>query len=88
MPKVYVKVNVDFTIDGDMRPRSLVWEDGQRYRIDRVRAVRPAHAERSGGLGDRYTVMVDGREKYLYFEHNPEYGDKNVGRWFLERKGS
>ena len=84
--KVYVDVNVDFDTDGHMYPRSLTWEDGEKYEIDRVKAVRPAHAERAGGQGDRYTVMVAGREKYLFFEHSTDYGNQDVGRWFFERK--
>lgn len=84
--KVYVAVNVDFTENGQMRPRSIIWEDGQIFPIDRVKAIRPAHAERAGGLGDRYTVMIGGHERYLFFEHNECYGDRDVGRWFLERK--
>ncbi len=84
--KVYVDVSVDFDTDGHMYPRSLTWEDGVKYEIDRVKAVRPAHAERAGGQGDRYTVMIEDREKYLFFEHSTEYGDKNVGHWFVERK--
>ena len=51
--KVYVDVTVEFDADGRMYPRSLVWEDGMAYAIDRVKAVRPAHAERAGGQGDR-----------------------------------
>ena len=84
--KVYVDVTVDFDTDGRMFPRTLTWEDGVRYEIDRIKDVRPAHAERAGGQGDRYTIMVAGREKYLYFEHNTDYGNKDVGRWFVERK--
>ena len=84
--KVYVDVNVDFDTDGHMYPRSLKWEDGEKYEIDRVKAVRPAPAERAGGQGDRYTVMVAGREKYLFFEHSTDYGNQDVGRWFVERK--
>lgn len=86
-PKVYVSVQVEFTEDGRMLPRSLTWEDGCDYEIDRVRDVRPAHAAKAGGQGDRYTVIVKGREKYLFFEHSSEYGNQNVGRWFVERKG-
>ena len=84
--KVYVDVTVDFDTDGRMFPRTLTWEDGVRYEIDTIKDVRPAHAERAGGQGDRYTIMVAGREKYLYFEHNTDYGNKDVGRWFVERK--
>ena len=84
--KVFVDVNVDFDAEGGMYPRSLVWEDGTVYGIDRVKAVRPAHAERAGGQGDRYTVLVNGRETYLFFEHSGDIGDRKVGRWFVERR--
>ena len=57
--KVYVDVTVEFDADGRMYPRSLIWEDGMAYEIDRVKGVRPAHAERAGGQGDRYTIMVN-----------------------------
>ena len=69
-----------------MCPRSLTWEDGRKYEIDRVKDIRLAHAERAGGIGDRYTIIVGGQERYLFFEHNSEYGNQNIGRWFLERK--
>ncbi len=84
--KVYVKVGVVFREDGMMLPRSLTWEDGRKYMIDRVLGVRPACAQRAGGQGDRYTVMVGGQQRYLFFEHSTEPGDQNVGRWFIERK--
>jgi len=84
--KVYVAVNVDFTEEGLMLPRSLVWEDGCAYEIDKVKDIRPSYAAKAGGQGDRYTIMVKGRESYIFFEHNPEYGQKDVGRWFLERR--
>ena len=44
--KVYVKVNVTFDEDGLMLPRSLIWEDGHPYKIDRVLDIRPAYAEK------------------------------------------
>ena len=85
--KVYIEVTVDFDKDGRMYPRALMWEDGERYEIDRVKDISPAHADRAGGQGDRYTVMIGGCEKYLYFEHSTNIGNKNVGRWFVERRG-
>ncbi len=85
--KVYVKVGVIFREDGMMLPRSLTWEDGRRYAIDRVLAVRPAYAERAGGQGDRYTVMVGGQQRYIFFEHSADADNTSVGRWFIERKG-
>lgn len=84
--KVYVQVSVVFREDGAMLPRSIVWEDGRKYSIDRVLNVRPAYAERAGGQGDRYTVMVGGQQRYLFFEHSTDEDDQNIGRWFIERK--
>ena len=85
-PKVYVPVTVFFTEAGQMRPRTLEWEDGCKYRIDRVKDIRPTYAERAGGQGDRYTIIVNGHESFIFFEHNPEYGHQDVGRWFVERR--
>ena len=84
--KVYVDVNVEFDTDGHMYPRSLIWEDGEKYDIDRVKSVRPAFAARAGGQGDRYTVIVSGKETHLYFEHNPDCVSQNIGKWFVERR--
>ena len=84
--KVYVSVKVDFDPNGRMIPRSLLWEDGHEYEIDRVLDVRPAYAERAGGQGARYKIVVDNRERYLYFEHSAAFGEPVTGRWFVERR--
>ncbi|GHU83992.1 hypothetical protein FACS1894196_4730 [Clostridia bacterium] len=84
--KVYVPVVVAFDEDGRMIPESLTWEDGQRYEIERLLAVRPGYAARVGGHGDRYTVRIGTQQRYLYFEHNLQYGQPITGRWFVERK--
>lgn len=84
--KVYVKVKVEFTEQGVMLPRSIIWENGDEYEIDRVKDIRTSHSARAGGQGDRYTILVGGHERYLFFEHNPALNDYNLGRWFMERK--
>jgi hypothetical protein len=83
--RVYVDVDATFERDGRILPRSLVWEDGCRYEIDRVVGVHPA-AARSGGFGDRYTIIVNGRESYLFFERSGELTGARLGRWFVERR--
>jgi len=83
--KVYVEVVANFDPDGRLRPLSLTWEDGQRYDIDRVLEVRPAAAQKAGGQGDRYTVRILGRDKYLFFEHSTRPAGNRLGRWFVER---
>ena len=84
--KVYVPVEVAFDENGQMYPRVIHWEDGKKYEIDRLLDVRPAPATRAGGQGDRYTIRMNGRETYIFFEHNAEYGSQITGRWFVERR--
>lgn len=84
--KVYVPVRADFQDDGSIMPRELTWEDGTKFPIDRVVAVRPAAAARAGGQGDRYTVEVNGHRTYLFFERSTMLSGNNLGRWFVERK--
>ena len=68
--KVYVQVAAVFTEDGLMLPRYLVWEDGVKYKIDRVGDIKQAAAMRCGGQGDRYTVWIGGRQSYMFFERS------------------
>lgn len=84
--RVYVDVDATFDKDGRILPRALVWEDGCRYEIDRVTNVRPAFAARAGSGGDRYTIIVRGKESYLYFERSAELTGDHLGKWFVERK--
>ena len=84
--KVYVPVTVDFRADGVMLPRSITWEDGREYEIDKVTDIRQAAAMRAGGQGDRYTIRVQGKQSYLFFERVPTLTGSVIGRWFVERK--
>jgi hypothetical protein len=84
--KVYVAVHADFDSDGRMLPRSIVWEDGIEYDIDRVKSVRPGFAAKAGGQGDKYTIQVNGQETYIFFERSTKLTGNVIGRWFVERK--
>ena len=84
--KVYVKVAAVFSEDGMMLPRYLVWEDGVKYKIDRVGDIRPAPAMKAGGQGDRYTIYIKGKQSYLFFEHSCDDDSVILGRWFVERR--
>ena len=84
--KVYVPVEVGFDANGRMIPRSIRWEDGTVYEIDRVTDIRPAPAMKAGGQGDRYTVWIRGRQSYLFFERYATVSGCNLGKWFVERK--
>jgi len=86
--KVYVAVKADFRDDGVMLPREITWEDGKRYSIDRVVDIRQAAARKAGGQGDRYTVVIEGKRTYLFFERSADITGNNIGRWFVERKAN
>lgn len=82
--KVYVGANVCFRDDGVMLPREIIWEDGERFEIDRVAQITPAASLKVGGQGDRYTIYVNGAQRYLFFERNASLNGNNIGRWFVE----
>jgi len=41
---------------------------------------------KAGGQGDRYTVWINGKQSYLFFERSTELTGNIIGRWFVERK--
>lgn len=84
--KVYVTVNADFADDGTLLPRVIIWEDGEKYAIDRVIDIRQAPAMKAGGQGDRYTISVRGHQSYPFFERSTNLTGNNIGRWFVERR--
>ncbi len=84
--KVYVNVRVDFNSDGRMMPRRITWENGEKYTVDRVVDIKPAPALRSGGQGDRYTIIVNGIQSYIWFERSADITGANLGKWFVERR--
>ena len=82
--KVYVEVVASFREDGLLLPREIVWEDGRRYKIDRVSAMQPCASMKVGGQGDRYTIWLNGQQRYLFFERNASLRGNHFGRWFVE----
>ena len=84
--KVYVPVRADFLADGTLLPREIIWEDGEKYEIDKVINITQAPARKAGGQGDRYTIQVHGQQSYLFFERSANLNGKNIGRWFVERR--
>lgn len=79
--KVYVDVTAEFSKEGDLMSKSFRWEDGQVYEIERVKDVRRAASLKAGGVGMRYTCVIGGQEKHLFYEDN-----NNM--WFMERAGA
>ena len=75
--KVYVTVELLVCPDGTMRPRRILWDDETVYFIDRILHITPAASLKVGGRGIRYTVIIEGKERHLFFED---------GRFFVEAR--
>lgn len=76
MEKVYVDVVAEFTKDGTLLPKSIKWEDGNVFEIQRITDVRRAASLKAGGVGMRYTCVICGQQKHLFYEDN--------NMWFVE----
>ena len=77
LEKKYVPVTVHFDANGKMRPIEIEFDEIRRYHIDKILDVRRAACQSVGGVGERYTCCIRGRESYLWFEK---------GRWFVAAK--
>ena len=75
--KAYVSVNLDVDEEGVCHPRFIRWENGLVFQIDQILYKCRAASKKVGGGGIRYTVMIRGRESYLFQEGN---------KWFVEAK--
>ena len=75
--KAYVSVNVDVDEEGCVHPRYIRWENGLICQIDQILYKCRAASKKVGGGGIRYTVLIRGRESYLFQEGS---------KWFVEAK--
>ena len=75
--KRYVPVIVRFDADGKLRPQIIEFDEKHKYVIDKVLDVRRVACQTVGGVGDRYTIQVQGKERYLWFERD---------KWFIIAK--
>lgn len=74
--KKFVRVVVVVDEIGNKQPKSISYND-KEYIIDRVLSVKNCASFKAGGIGERYTVRILGKETYLFCE---------MGRWFVEEK--
>ena len=77
--KAYVSVNLDVDEDGVPHPRLIRWPNGREFPIDQLKEKCRAASTRVSGGGIRYTVLIRGKEAFLFQEGN---------RWFVEAKPS
>ena len=75
--KINLEVNAKFDLEGNVRPISIIWEDGRVFAIDRVLDVRRAASLKAGGVGMRYICRICGKTVALFNDEN---------KWFMEGK--
>ncbi len=75
--KKYVEMVAHFDTDGKLTPMCLIWSDGRKYEIDRVLDIRRAASLKAGGYGIRYTVKIQRKKRYIFFDDT---------RWFVEEE--
>ena len=75
--KAYVSVNLDVDQEGQYHPCFIRWRNGTVYHIQQILYKCRASSKKVGGGGIRYTVVINGKEAYLFRE-----GEK----WFVEAK--
>jgi len=78
-------VTSEFDTTGSMVPLSITWADWRTFAIDAVRDYRPAGTVGNDTSGDCFTVLIQGREKHLFFEHIDPRFTGRLGRWFVEK---
>lgn len=74
MNKHYVDVILRQEKTGEIVPMYVLWENGISYRIDQVLG-RTRRFSKAGGVGVRYTCMIQGQCRNLYLEKD---------KWFIE----
>lgn len=73
--KRYVSVVVRFDAEGSLHPLEIEFDEEHKYPVDRVLDVCRAACQTVGGVGVRYTIRIQGHERYLWREKS---------RWFVE----
>jgi len=79
--KVYVKVSAFVDTEGNVYPISFIWEDGYKYKIDKISEIRPTASQKAEGTGMRYSIRVQNKQTYIWLEET-----NGLYRWFLEKR--
>ena len=76
MTKINLDIIVRHTPEGKAIPKTILWEDGRRFAIDKILDIRRAAALKCGGIGTRYICKICNKEVAIFDED---------GCWFLEK---
>lgn len=81
--RIYVKVSAYFDCSGGLHPRSIIWSDGRVFNIDDITDFYPGST--SDHCGDRYTVIIKDKTRYLFFGRSDDMVASKDVRWFMEK---
>ena len=65
--KINLEVIAKFDVNGNIRPVSIVWEDGRVFPVDRILDIRKAASLKAGGLGMRYICRICRGKRWLSY---------------------
>ena len=83
---INLMVIADFDTNGFMQPRTILWKDGRKFEIDRIKDFLPNYPIKYIGQCFRYTVEIQGKTRQLYFRKTDDQEHSQVGRWFVPMK--
>ena len=62
--------------NGQIKPVSIIWDNGHEYHIDRILQITAARSGYNGKPGIRFTCLFGHSERFLFLEE---------GKWFIEQ---
>ena len=63
-----VTVITKMQTDGLVIPLYLIWENGEKFAIDKVLDIRKKASTKGGGLGLRYTCRFGNQERFIWLD--------------------
>ncbi len=66
--KKYIRINAKFECDGTMLPVRIIWHNGAEYPVSEVIDVRYFKPDNQGALGIKYTCIILGKIRDIYFD--------------------
>ena len=73
--KKCVDVITLFSKDGEVIPRTILWDDQRRYEITSVKGVNATWNPEEAQRGLDFLCEIKGKEAHLYYERNHWYVD-------------
>lgn len=75
-------IDVETLIDrvGDVRPLTIIWENGARYKIDKILRHEPLYHSHVGDIGEMFVVEIGKETRTMYLEKI----EGGRYRWFIE----